>query len=361
MFYVPVPSVFHNKNFLAFTDRRVDKGPFDFTNLYGDGRHIRRAIANHFNSTHQEMAGVVTGEYIVFPNCQIMVNRDGLCSVLNSRQHLWAALEVDEYCSSEPFFNQLEDVLHTWDSHPVIEQSAILSDPYSKNYYHWSLEMIPRIRLIDRRRVRKIVVRTTSLSHAFQTSLLHYTMDDLEAFPINTPVRVINPFVVDGMMSQEGVLWLRNKTGLLAKKGKRRIYIGRGDTGTRRSGGGGISEAPEFMELLQKNGFEKIQFSADMTVSEQVSTLSGAEIILSAHGAALTNIAYLEKGISLIEVIGSDTPRAIYMEISKHIGLSYYGYISEHNDDKGNIIIDSQQINSIIESICRGDYRVQEG
>jgi len=355
MFYLPVSTVFHNKNFLALTDRRVDKGQFDFKNLYGDGRNIRRAIANHFNSTHQEMAGVVTGEYIVFPNCQIMVDRDGLCSVLNSRQHLWAALNVDEYCSSENFFNELEDVLRMWDCHPVIEQSAILSDPYSENYYHWSLEMIPRIRLLDKRRVRRIVVKSASLSHAFQRSLLHYTVDDLEVVPINIPVRVINPFVVDGMMSQEGMLWLRHKTGLLAKKGKRRIYITRGARGTRSSAGGGISEAPEFMSMLQAKGFEKVEFSADMTVSEQVNTLSGAEIILSAHGAALTNILYLEKGVCLIEVIGRGAPRAMYMEISKYIGLSYYGYISEENDDEGNMVINSQQINSIIESICRGD------
>jgi Glycosyltransferase 61 len=355
MFYAPVPTVFHNRNFLALTDRRVDKGQFNFTNLYGGGQYIRRALANHFNSTHQEMAGVVTGEYVVFPNCQIMVNRDGLCSVLNSRQHLWAALNVDEYCSSEYFFKELEEVLRTWDSHPVIEQSAILSDPYSGNYYHWSLEMIPRIRLIDRRRVRRIVVQSASLSHAFQRSLLCYTMDDLEVMPINTPVRVLNPFVVDGMMSQEGMLWLRHKTGLLAKKGKRRIYIRRGDRGTRSSGGGGISEAPELMNMLQENGFEKVQFSADMTVSEQVNMLSGAEIILSAHGAALTNIAYLEKGVCLIEVFGSGAPRAMYMEISQHIGLHYYGYISEDKDDEGNMIINSQQVNSIIESICRGD------
>jgi capsular polysaccharide biosynthesis protein len=216
----------------------------------------------------------------------------------------------------------------------------VLSDPFSYNYYHWTTELIPRIRLFEMNSVRRLLLSVSSLDNRFQTSLLSYAMGGSMVQPIgDAPVRVRDPIVADGLASEQGLLWLRDRTKLRARRGSRRIYIRRGSAGHRRSRGGGVAETPEFCKLIQDYNFDVVEFSADMSVAAQVGMIDGAGIVIAAHGSALTNICYLDPGVALIEILGAAAPRGVYMEIAAYLGLAYQGYMSVETDADQNLVV----------------------
>lgn len=81
-----------------------------------------------------------------------------------------------------------------------------------------------------------------------------------------------------------GLHWMRTK--ILKSIGgpnlstRRRVYLGRRDAKWRK-----VANEPEVIKLLSEYGFESISM-ADLTASEQVKAVSGAEIIVTAAGAS---------------------------------------------------------------------------
>jgi capsular polysaccharide biosynthesis protein len=357
----PILSVFQHRDFSASIDRRVVKThQFDRSALTGGSLHFRQMFFSQLQSSYREYSGTLQGEYILLPNGRILLDRGGMPIAATGRQYANAASRIDEHCSSVDFIRGTEQTLDQWDRLPVVSRVAILSDLYTSNYYHWSLELTPRIRMIDKTKAHYLAITPDSLQKNFQRSLLALAKGDSEVAILTEPVRVRDPFFVDGLMSEDGILWLRHQTNLRARKGARRIYISRGQAGSRATKGGSakggdIAETPDLQQILKAHRFETIEFSPDMRVEEQVRLLDGADIVLSAHGAALTNICYLERGTSLIEIVGERTPRGMYMEIAGYLGLRYAGYAAQHLDENEDLIVDPVWLQGLLGAWLAGE------
>jgi capsular polysaccharide biosynthesis protein len=154
-------------------------------------------------------------------------------------------------------------------------------------------------------------------------------------------------------MSEEGVNWLREASGLSARPGARRVYVRRNAQGTRMRPGGGLSESEGFQALLRDYSFETIDFgNGDRNVAEQVAMLEGAGFILAAHGAALTNLAYLGAGVKVIEIIGSTTESACFMHLADIVGLTYHGISSTAYDERDDIVVDLDELRDAIGALA---------
>ncbi len=81
-----------------------------------------------------------------------------------------------------------------------------------------------------------------------------------------------------------------------------------------------MEETPKSLGLLKALDFEIVDFGRGHTVEALVAMPDGAGLILATHGAALTNLAYLEDGVSVLEVIGAMTPRAVCMHLCDSVG-----------------------------------------
>jgi capsular polysaccharide biosynthesis protein len=126
----------------------------------------------------------------------------------------------------------------------------------------------------------------------------------------------------------QGIQWLRKRTGLRAHRGNRLIYVERRSSQTGRVGGC-IEETDSFQEFIRKNGFERVDFGVgDTPLVDQVAMLDGARVILSAHGANLTNITYVAEGVSVIEVMPYYWTYFSHMQIASAVGLNYFGIVS---------------------------------
>ena len=81
------------------------------------------------------------------------------------------------------------------------------------------------------------------------------------------------------------------------RKAERLIFARRGNVRQRK-----LLNEDEIIALAQRRGFEIIDPGA-MSFAEQVETFRDAKVVMGAHGAALTNVAFAPKGGALVEFI----------------------------------------------------------
>jgi hypothetical protein len=308
-------------------------------------------MMSYFSTDTHERVGILEGEYALICDCNLLLARDGsVIRTASAADDVSSSRRINDLCLSEVFLNAAKNILSAWDQIFLMESPAVLSDPYIENYFHFSLEMTPRIRLFPAESRQRIVVGQSALLYPFQKSLLARAGAGCSFIPAPSALRVRNPIVAYDSLSDDGVRWLR-KLGPTASRGPRRIYIRRGSSSTRNGGGGGLEETSEILSLLEGLSFEIIEFCKSKTVDDQIAMLDGANIIISAHGAALTNIAYLEEGISILEIVGGNTPRAMYMHICAMLGLNYRGIITDSYTEDGNLRVNAAQLRECILSM----------
>lgn len=100
--------------------------------------------------------------------------------------------------------------------------------------------------------------------------------------------------------------------------GPERIYVSRADSGRRR-----LTNELELQHALELVGFT-IVVPGSLSIREQVRLFRGARLIVGAHGAGLTNLAFCRPGTKVIELVGSSYPNACMNRIAQARGLAYY-------------------------------------
>ena len=98
----------------------------------------------------------------------------------------------------------------------------------------------------------------------------------------------------------------KNSTNLRSKK--LRLFVVRGNNKNKRD----LMINREAKDILKDNGFVFCD-PGSLTVREQVRLFGSAEYVMGLHGAAMTNIIFMEKGSRIVEIIPSyyqDAPTA---------------------------------------------------
>ena len=82
----------------------------------------------------------------------------------------------------------------------------------------------------------------------------------------------------------------------------------------------------ELQPVLERNGFATIVLE-DLSVAEQIAAFRAAEIIVSPHGAGLTNLIFSRPGIRILEVFPQNGlhPSA-FMRMATLLSIDY-GYL----------------------------------
>jgi hypothetical protein len=294
----------------------------------------------YFHRTSGERAGTLAGDYLLMPDAHLLVTQDGACVRANAAWEDHQAVRAFDYqYDSIGLREALPAVLAKWEQYPLIEDPCLLSDIYVRNYYHFSTEVIPRLRFFPPQAT--LLVQEGALSFAFQRDLLVRTMGARTLLPMRQPVRVRDPFCAFGRMSTDDVLYLRAASGLRARPGARRLYLRRSWRFSRGHAGGGIAEDEALQAILRVFGFETIDFGrGERSVAEQVALLDGAGLILAPHGAGMTNLAYLEPPVRVVEVMGPRAARACFMHISACTGLRHTALFTRRYDEEDNLLVD---------------------
>lgn len=223
-----------------------------------------------------------------------------------------------------------------------INSSAILVDSLgSQNYFHWMVQIIPRFFAARKLGLKakfyvfpKIIndfqKQTMDLLCLKKSTAVNFSEATLQFDELYVPEVSFLPAQGKRILPRwVRVEWFKTLRIEEPKKiGTRRIYISRERSQTRQ-----VLNEEELLEVLEPLGFKKY-FLEDLDLKQQAELFSQSEIIVSPHGAGLANLIFAAPGSTVIELFDRQHVNRTYELISKSLGLSYHGFVSQELEEE---------------------------
>ena len=210
---------------------------------------------------------------------------------------------------------------------------AVLSGLSGHIYFHWMVDVLPRIDLLRRSGIKLeeidwFLVNSYRLPFQRETlNLLGIPTEKLLESDRDCHIqaeRLIVPSFAGhlGWLRPRGIEFLRETFLPLAVENKanspERIYISRAKARHRQ-----VINETEVMEVLRPLGFVGVSLES-LSFGEQVHLFARAKAIVSAHGSGLTNIVFCSRDVKVIEFMSPHYERYYYRVISQYLGLEHY-------------------------------------
>ena len=193
------------------------------------------------------------------------------------------------------------------------------------NYWHWMVSSLSRLSLLNNI-PKDVTYIVNSLDNNFVSgSLKAMGIDPSQCIEIDRVGCVhCDNLILPSLMTdynQRGLLFLRNKLRKPSTNTPSRIYISRRNSRI-------VENEEEVMDLLKTYGFELIRCE-DLSFEDQVKTFSNAEVVISPHGAGLTNLLFVKDNAKVLELRSPHYFGKCYYYLSNHLGLKYYSLYGE--------------------------------
>lgn len=220
----------------------------------------------------------------------------------------------------------------------TLDEGIMLSGTATYNYYHWLIEFIPKLSILDGNSVRGVpfildeaVTQTPALYEA-----LHIIAPDAKTFQLSkgcllkvgrliypsllswTTINIQKGFDIepqDSITSERAIHYLREKflDSPYNETGQERLYISRANTSNRKH-----NEA-ELIQIAEKYGF-KVVVPELLSFKEQVGLFSKASHIIGATGGGMTNIVFAPKSAKILCLIAKPIAFAGFSNIAGILG-----------------------------------------
>jgi hypothetical protein len=187
-----------------------------------------------------------------------------------------------------------------------------IATPFSSGYYHWIVEVLPRLfahesvadedpKLIVNSPLNHWQRESLELLGFRDQDLMELGTDYLQVEKLYFPAYIgINPYCLD---------WLRERlfATVAPQVTPKRVYISRRRASRRR-----LLNETEIESVLREHGFI-IAEAERLSFAQQVELFAQAQVIVSIHGAGLTNIVFAPPGCKVMEIVDP-----------YHVGVMYY-------------------------------------
>jgi len=251
------------------------------------------------------------------------------CLILNGIIVRLPFVKFETYLSSYRefnFFDKLKLFVYLKNPGPIAENCIWITDNWTNNYFHWMCDALPRLLESNNKETPiKVILPEHYLKHSYVTETLNLL--DFKVFPINrnSANLVKNLYVCEhvapsGNYNKQIMLNLREKlrykTDTFPSK---RLYISREKASHRK-----IENECELLPILKKYNFDIIHFE-DFTWNEQRKLLSEYEVIISIHGAGLTNMLLLPNASKAIEIRNkSNSSDNCFFTLASELDIDFY-------------------------------------
>ncbi|GAB7095462.1 hypothetical protein JCM30237_26160 [Halolamina litorea] len=229
--------------------------------------------------------------------------------------------------------------------------TAAFAVPPWANYYHWTVECLIRVRLLERHG-DATGTYPTLLVPEDRSAWMDETLGMIDyAGPVagfGGGIAAVDTLVLPTFPDPTPAecRWLRERmrAGTAADVGKsrERVYIARDDATVRR-----VSNQDAVERVLKRYGVETFLLG-ELSVREQVELFSNAELVVAPHGAGLTNILYSDD-LTVIELFGKKTV-ATFDRIAENMDHEYQYLQCQQDGIDIRVDIDrlDQKLNSVV-------------
>jgi capsular polysaccharide biosynthesis protein len=211
---------------------------------------------------------------------------------------------------------------------------TVIGERFAASYYHWLFHALGRLCYVEKRypleKIQHFAV--SHLDESFHRDTLQLLgIPQKKILPMKEVLHVQPDALIvanwTGGFDPTVAEWLRER--FLSRltpasiAGPKRIYVSRGRIGRRH-----IENETELLEVLRPLGFQTV-FCEDLTFQEQMRLFHDAEVIVTPHGAGLSNLLFCRPGTKVIEIFNRGWRPEIFWQLSEAMGLDHYCLFAE--------------------------------
>ena len=233
---------------------------------------------------------------------------------------------------------------------------AVLVSPKSHNYYHWLNDVLPRIRIYEAvlDQIDHFCI-ASDVPRKFLDILSDFGIQKEKILLVDEKEKLHFDYLFvgalpgsEGRSPQWAVDYIREK---LLKKAVpieplKKLYFKRGENAGRK-----ILNESAIIKALENNGF-LIEDPGRLSIHEQVALVQQAKTVISAHGAALSNLLFSPENLTVIELFSPDYFRTdCFYTLSAIMKLNYWYIVGEKPAGAawGDIIVDEKLLLNTIQ------------
>jgi capsular polysaccharide biosynthesis protein len=220
----------------------------------------------------------------------------------------------------------------------ILGKTLVLASTGGGTFFHWMTDVLTRIGL-----ARRAGFDPTSFDHVLVNAINHpFQQESLKhlGIPANRCWEILGKEVayeleevvlpslpgVPGVVPPETVEFLQG-TFSPKKTGRgRKIFIGRGEAKHRP-----LLHEGEISGNLLKRGFESVD-CGQLSLQKQAEVFGAAEIVVGAHGAALTNLVFCRPGTRVVELFSPQYVNPCYRDLCVAADLKHAAVIGDGKD-----------------------------
>ena len=233
------------------------------------------------------------------------------------------------------------------------EHYFIVHDMWSyANYYHWLVDSLTRLIFwFDELPKYSLLIAQDAPKYIKETICL-FPFKKITEIPNNTYCHIPNlcvPNFTAWPGQQHPITLKKTKNFLLShfnlnENKIERIYVSRAKQSRRK-----IANEELVLNLLKSYDFQ-IVFFEGMSISEQIGIVRNAKLMITSHGANVTNAMFMQNG-KLLELIRIVNPNFCYWSMLTNLDIPYYYQLCElvnHDDLFVDIIELEKNIQALI-------------
>lgn len=241
--------------------------------------------------------------------------------------------------------------------------SAVLAAASGANYYHWLLESLPRLWLMEQagftiKQVDRFLLNEEQYPfHAQTLEVLDIPHVKRMITRKNRVYRCERLFVpslpAEPMVYPAWALaFLRERfLGAAAPVDLERVFISRRQAARRR-----LVNQFEIEEHLRLAGFKTVTLE-QLSFREQVGLFASASVVVAPHGAGLSNLVFAQPSTKVIELVGPSFINHCYQKLAGAMRLRYVEIVGDlsmtprKRAEEDDFIISAQKLNEAMQQL----------
>lgn len=242
---------------------------------------------------------------------------------------------------------------------------AVVTAQCSFNYFHWMFDVLARIAFLGQASIKfdqfvlnrgKYYLQKYCKFQDESLELLGIAKEKLVECDKQTHIQA-KQLIVSSMAGYTAYVpksvceLLRRefleKNNFMKQEGYERIYVSREDALHRN-----VLNEVDVFNVLAEHGFKMVKLS-QMSFTEKIQLFHSAEVIVSPHGASLSNLIFCNPGVKVIEFFSPTYVLPCFYIISDHMNLDYYYLVGEKVIDQHDRMVHRDPILISLEKLPR--------